>query len=29
MADASADEDYRRHLATVLTGRAVLAAAGV
>ncbi len=29
MADANADEDYRRHLATVLTGRAVLAAAGV
>jgi carbon-monoxide dehydrogenase medium subunit len=28
MGDASADEDYRRHLATVLTGRAVLAAAG-
>jgi carbon-monoxide dehydrogenase medium subunit len=28
MSDASADEDYRRHLATVLTGRAVLAAAG-
>ncbi len=28
-ADANADEDYRRHLATVLTGRAVLAAAGV
>ncbi len=28
MADANADEDYRRHLATVLTGRAVLAAAG-
>ena len=27
--DANADEDYRRHLATVLTGRAVLAAAGV
>jgi aerobic carbon-monoxide dehydrogenase medium subunit len=27
--DATADEDYRRHLATVLTGRAVLAAAGV
>ncbi len=26
--DANADEDYRRHLATVLTGRAVLAAAG-
>jgi carbon-monoxide dehydrogenase medium subunit len=25
--DANADEDYRRHLATVLTGRAVLAAA--
>jgi carbon-monoxide dehydrogenase medium subunit len=29
MSDASADEDYRRHLATVLTGRAVQAAAGV
>jgi carbon-monoxide dehydrogenase medium subunit len=29
MSDASADEDYRRHLATVLTGRAVLAATGV
>jgi aerobic carbon-monoxide dehydrogenase medium subunit len=28
MSDANADEDYRRHLATVLTGRAVLAAAG-
>jgi carbon-monoxide dehydrogenase medium subunit len=28
MADANADEDYRRHLVTVLTGRAVLAAAG-
>jgi len=28
-ADAQADEDYRRHLATVLTGRAVRAAAGV
>ncbi len=28
MTDANADEDYRRHLATVLTGRAVLAAAG-
>jgi aerobic carbon-monoxide dehydrogenase medium subunit len=27
--DANADEDYRRHLATVLTGRAVRAAAGV
>jgi carbon-monoxide dehydrogenase medium subunit len=27
MSDANADEDYRRHLATVLTGRAVLAAA--
>jgi len=27
--DANADEEYRRHLATVLTGRAVLAAAGV
>jgi aerobic carbon-monoxide dehydrogenase medium subunit len=26
--DASADADYRRHLATVLTGRAVLAAVG-
>lgn len=26
MGDANADEDYRRHLATVLTGRAVLAA---
>jgi carbon-monoxide dehydrogenase medium subunit len=29
VSDANADEDYRRHLATVLTGRAVLAAAGV
>jgi carbon-monoxide dehydrogenase medium subunit len=29
IADANADEEYRRHLATVLTGRAVLAAAGV
>ncbi|HVN12398.1 MAG TPA: xanthine dehydrogenase family protein subunit M [Kineosporiaceae bacterium] len=29
MSDGNADEDYRRHLATVLTGRAVLAAAGV
>ena len=29
MADANADEDYRRHLAQVLTKRAVLAAAGV
>jgi carbon-monoxide dehydrogenase medium subunit len=28
MSDANADEDYRRHLATVLTGRAVLTAAG-
>ncbi|MGW1677615.1 FAD binding domain-containing protein [Saccharopolyspora sp. NPDC002376] len=28
MADASADVDYREHLAEVLTGRAVLAAAG-
>lgn len=28
MADANADEDFRRHLAKVLTGRAVLAAAG-
>ena len=28
MGDANAEEDYRRHLATVLTGRAVLAAAG-
>jgi aerobic carbon-monoxide dehydrogenase medium subunit len=27
MSDANADEDYRRHLATVLAGRAVLAAA--
>ena len=27
--DANADEDYRRHLATVLTSRAVLAAAAV
>jgi carbon-monoxide dehydrogenase medium subunit len=29
VSDAGADEDYRRHLATVLTGRAVLAAARV
>ena len=29
MSDSGADEDYRRHLATVLTGRAVLAAARV
>jgi carbon-monoxide dehydrogenase medium subunit len=29
VSDAAGDEDYRRHLATVLTGRAVLAAAGV
>lgn len=29
MADSNADEDYRRHLAKVLTGRAVSAAAGV
>jgi aerobic carbon-monoxide dehydrogenase medium subunit len=29
MADSNADEDYRRHLATVLTGRALAAAAGV
>jgi carbon-monoxide dehydrogenase medium subunit len=29
VSDANADEDYRRHLATVLTGRAVLAAAGI
>ena len=29
MADSNADEDYRRHLAKVLTGRAVTAAAGV
>jgi carbon-monoxide dehydrogenase medium subunit len=29
VSDAGADEDYRRHLATVLTGRAVLAAAAV
>jgi carbon-monoxide dehydrogenase medium subunit len=29
MADANADEEYRRHLATVLTGRAGVAAAGV
>jgi carbon-monoxide dehydrogenase medium subunit len=28
MSDAGADEDYRRHLAKVLTGRAVLAAVG-
>lgn len=28
MSDANADEDYRRHLAKVLTGRAVLAAVG-
>jgi carbon-monoxide dehydrogenase medium subunit len=28
MSDAHADEEYRRHLATVLTGRALLAAAG-
>jgi carbon-monoxide dehydrogenase medium subunit len=28
MSDADADEEYRRHLATVLTGRALLAAAG-
>jgi carbon-monoxide dehydrogenase medium subunit len=28
MSDANADEDYRRHLARVLTGRAVLAAVG-
>jgi carbon-monoxide dehydrogenase medium subunit len=28
MADAGADEEYRRHLAKVLTGRAVLAAVG-
>ena len=28
MSDANADVEYRRHLATVLTGRAVLAAAG-
>ncbi|MGF1664129.1 MAG: FAD binding domain-containing protein [Kineosporiaceae bacterium] len=28
MSDANADDAYRRHLATVLTGRAVLAAAG-
>ena len=28
MGDANADEDYRRHLATVLVGRAVLAAVG-
>jgi len=28
MSDANADEDYRRHLATVLTRRAVLAAVG-
>lgn len=28
MSDANADGEYRRHLATVLTGRAVLAAAG-
>jgi carbon-monoxide dehydrogenase medium subunit len=28
MSDASADEEYRRHLATVLTGRALRAAAG-
>jgi len=29
MADGNADADYRRHLATVLTGRAVASAAGV
>jgi carbon-monoxide dehydrogenase medium subunit len=29
LADSSADEDFRRHLAKVLTGRAVSAAAGV
>jgi aerobic carbon-monoxide dehydrogenase medium subunit len=29
MADSNADEDYRRHLAKVLTGRALSAAAGV
>ena len=29
MADSNADEDYRRHLAKVLTGRAVSTAAGV
>ena len=29
LADSNADEDYRRHLAQVLTGRAVAAAAGV
>jgi len=28
MADENADEEYRRHLAQVLTGRALLAAAG-
>lgn len=28
MSDASADEEYRRHLAKVLTGRAVMAAVG-
>jgi CO/xanthine dehydrogenase FAD-binding subunit len=28
MSDANADEEYRRHLATVLTGRALVAAAG-
>lgn len=28
MSDANADSEYRRHLATVLTGRAVLAATG-
>ncbi len=29
MSDGNADEEFRRHLATVLTGRAVLAAAGI